>query len=80
VAVAMYDYESQAEEELSFKEGAVLLVLDDSDQDWWYVICILTVCLRYPLSLSLSFSLSLFLSPSLSHSFSDLYCLYESGK
>ena len=35
VAVAIYDYESQTEEEISFSEGAVLLVLDDSDPDWW---------------------------------------------
>ncbi|KAI9361598.1 SH3 domain-containing protein [Zopfochytrium polystomum] len=35
VAEALYDYDAQTDEDLTFKEGAVLLVIDDSDQDWW---------------------------------------------
>jgi uncharacterized protein YaiE (UPF0345 family) len=35
VARAIYDYDAQTSEELTVKEGAVFLVLDDSDPDWW---------------------------------------------
>ncbi|KAI9361641.1 hypothetical protein DFJ73DRAFT_813842 [Zopfochytrium polystomum] len=35
VAEALYDYDAQTDEDLTFKDGAVLLVIDDSDEDWW---------------------------------------------
>ncbi|KAJ3194292.1 cytoskeletal protein binding protein [Irineochytrium annulatum] len=35
VAKAVYDYDAQTSEELTLKEGTVLLVTDDSDPDWW---------------------------------------------
>ena len=35
VARAVYDWEAQNHEELSFKEADILLITDDSDPDWW---------------------------------------------
>ncbi|KAJ3241993.1 cytoskeletal protein binding protein [Chytriomyces hyalinus] len=35
VARAAYDYEARTDEEITIREGTVLLVLDDSDPDWW---------------------------------------------
>ncbi|TPX75346.1 hypothetical protein CcCBS67573_g03392 [Chytriomyces confervae] len=35
VARAAYDYEARTDEEITMREGTVLLVLDDSDPDWW---------------------------------------------
>lgn len=35
VARVLYDYEAQTEEELSIKEGGIVLITDDTDQDWW---------------------------------------------
>ena len=36
VCKALYDYEAQSDEELSFKEDNMLYILDkDDDPDWW---------------------------------------------
>ncbi|KAJ3303862.1 cytoskeletal protein binding protein [Kappamyces sp. JEL0829] len=35
VARALYDYDAQEEGELSIREGGILLITDDTDQDWW---------------------------------------------
>jgi len=35
-AVALYDFEAQDEEELSFKEGDIITLSDYSDEAWWY--------------------------------------------
>ncbi|KAJ3315817.1 cytoskeletal protein binding protein [Boothiomyces sp. JEL0838] len=35
VAKVLYDYEAQTDEELTIKEGGILLITDDTDQDWW---------------------------------------------
>jgi hypothetical protein len=37
VAIALYDYTPIESEELEIKEGDNLIVLDDSDSDWWLV-------------------------------------------
>ncbi|XP_061198284.1 tyrosine-protein kinase SRK2-like [Saccostrea echinata] len=33
---ALYDYDARAEEDLPFKKGDILILLDDSNPDWWY--------------------------------------------
>lgn len=33
--VALYDYEARTNEDLSFKKGEVLDLVDDSQGDWW---------------------------------------------
>jgi hypothetical protein len=35
VARVLYDYDAQTDEELTIKEGTILLITDDTDQDWW---------------------------------------------
>ncbi|KAJ3394462.1 cytoskeletal protein binding protein [Entophlyctis sp. JEL0112] len=35
VAVAEFDYDARTDEEISIREGTMLLVLDDSDPEWW---------------------------------------------
>ena len=37
IVVALYDYSAADKEELSILENENLLVLDDSDSDWWMV-------------------------------------------
>lgn len=37
VAVALYDYHSTEEGEISINEGDNLLVVDDTDEEWWMV-------------------------------------------
>ncbi|KAI8820880.1 uncharacterized protein EV422DRAFT_67014 [Fimicolochytrium jonesii] len=37
IAIALYEYEATNEEELTIKENDNLLVLDDSDEEWWFV-------------------------------------------
>jgi hypothetical protein len=37
VAIALYDYTPLESEELEIKEGDNLIVLDDTDSDWWLV-------------------------------------------
>ncbi|KAK3090929.1 hypothetical protein FSP39_015809 [Pinctada imbricata] len=32
---ALYDYDARAEDDLTFKKGDLLFLLDDSDADWW---------------------------------------------
>ena len=34
--VALYDYEARTNEDLSFKKGEVLELVDDSQGDWWF--------------------------------------------
>lgn len=38
VAKALFDYDARTTEELSIKEGMMLLITDDNDQDWWEAI------------------------------------------
>ncbi len=38
VARVMYDYEARDEGELTIKEGNILLITDDTDQDWWEAV------------------------------------------
>jgi actin cytoskeleton-regulatory complex protein SLA1 len=35
ICKALYDYEAQNEDELSFKEDDVLYILDNDDEEWW---------------------------------------------
>ncbi|KAJ3010358.1 UNVERIFIED_CONTAM: cytoskeletal protein binding protein, partial [Siphonaria sp. JEL0065] len=35
VARAAFDYDARTDEELTIREGSMLLVLDDSDPEWW---------------------------------------------
>jgi hypothetical protein len=35
--IALYNYESRSEGDLSFEKGAVMILLDGSNSDWWYV-------------------------------------------
>lgn len=35
IAQVIYDYEAQTSDELNIKEGQILLITDDRDQDWW---------------------------------------------
>uniref|UniRef100_A0A914Y3E4 SH3 domain-containing protein n=1 Tax=Panagrolaimus superbus TaxID=310955 RepID=A0A914Y3E4_9BILA len=35
--IALYGYESRSEGDLSFEKGAVMMLLDGSNSDWWYV-------------------------------------------
>ena len=34
--VALYDYEARTDEDLSFKKGEILEILNDQQGDWWY--------------------------------------------
>ena len=34
--LALYDYDARTDEDLSFKKGDVLEVLNDTQGDWWY--------------------------------------------
>ena len=34
-ATALYDYDATSAEEISFKEGSVLSIVDASEVDWW---------------------------------------------
>ncbi|KAJ3115330.1 cytoskeletal protein binding protein [Phlyctochytrium bullatum] len=36
VAVALYDYEARTEDEISFSEGATILVYENEDPEWWF--------------------------------------------
>ena len=33
---ALYDYESCADEDLSFEKGDLLCIINDDDSNWWY--------------------------------------------
>ncbi|XP_071135324.1 proto-oncogene tyrosine-protein kinase Src-like isoform X2 [Mytilus edulis] len=33
---ALYDYDARAEDDLSFKKGDLLFLLDENDADWWF--------------------------------------------
>ena len=35
---ALFDYEARTDEELPLKEGDILLVTEDTDQDWWMAV------------------------------------------
>ncbi|KRZ78829.1 Tyrosine-protein kinase Fyn, partial [Trichinella papuae] len=35
--VALHNYESMADGDLSFKKGEIMMLLDNSNYDWWYV-------------------------------------------
>ena len=35
VARVLYDYEARTDEELSIREGTIILITNDSDQEWW---------------------------------------------
>jgi actin cytoskeleton-regulatory complex protein SLA1 len=35
VARVLFDYDARTEEELTIREGTILLITDDTDQDWW---------------------------------------------
>lgn len=34
--VALYDYEARTVEDLSFKKGEILEIINDTQGDWWY--------------------------------------------
>ena len=34
--VALYDYDARTDEDLSFRKGEVLEILNDTQGDWWY--------------------------------------------
>jgi len=34
--VALYDYDARTDEDLSFKKGDLLEILNDTQGDWWY--------------------------------------------
>lgn len=34
--VALYDYEARTDEDLSFKKGEILEIVNDTQGDWWY--------------------------------------------
>lgn len=36
VFVALYDYDARTDEDLSFKKGEQLLIVNDTQGDWWY--------------------------------------------
>lgn len=36
VFVALYDYDARTDEDLSFKKGEHLIVLNDTQGDWWF--------------------------------------------
>ena len=36
---AKFDYSTEEEDELSFKEGDLLYILDSSDKEWWRARC-----------------------------------------
>ena len=36
--VALYDYDARTDEDLSFKKGDFLEILNDTQGDWWYAI------------------------------------------
>ncbi|RKO96666.1 Sh3 domain of osteoclast stimulating factor, partial [Caulochytrium protostelioides] len=36
---ALYDYEARTPEELTFAEGAAIVVFDRSDPEWWPALC-----------------------------------------
>merc|ERR1719220_2153701 len=36
VFVALYDYDARTDEDLSFKKGEHLEILNDTQGDWWY--------------------------------------------
>lgn len=37
--VALYDYEARTDEDLSFKKGDQLEILNDTQGEWWYARC-----------------------------------------
>ena len=36
IFVALYDYDARTAEDLSFKKGEHLIIIDDKQGDWWY--------------------------------------------
>lgn len=38
VVVALYDYKSRDESDLSFMKGDRMEVIDDTESDWWRVV------------------------------------------
>ena len=36
IFVALYDYDARTDEDLSFKKGEVLEIINDTQGDWWY--------------------------------------------
>ena len=36
VFVALYDYEARTDEDLSFKKGEHLEIINDTQGDWWF--------------------------------------------
>jgi fyn-related kinase len=34
--VALYDYDARTDEDLSFKKGEILEIVNDTQGDWWY--------------------------------------------
>ena len=36
VFVALYDYDARTDEDLSFKKGEQLMIVNDTQGDWWY--------------------------------------------
>ena len=40
--IALYDYEARTDEDLSFKKGNQLEILNDTQGDWWYARSLVT--------------------------------------
>lgn len=36
VFVALYDYDARTDEDLSFRKGEILEIINDTQGDWWY--------------------------------------------
>ena len=39
IFVALYDYDARTDEDLSFKKGDLLEILNDTQGDWWFARC-----------------------------------------
>ncbi|XP_067936259.1 proto-oncogene tyrosine-protein kinase Yrk-like [Watersipora subatra] len=37
IVSALYDFQARTDEDLSFNKGDRMMIVNDSDQDWWYV-------------------------------------------
>ena len=47
ISLALYDYEARTNEDLSFKKGERLQVINTDDGDWWYAKSLVTARAGY---------------------------------